>query len=230
VRTLRHAGGAPNRGVTVQTIELGKAIPIDLGVTDSNGEARLRWHPGKTTLLLTNRGVPVGPMYWKGGLNFSLSADGAKALQLSDVDGGGVLTVVLPSLRLSWPDDVDSCTGDLVFSNQTLFKRNAFPVPVGLEVVTSSYTANSVIFSPGPLARDLVPDTELDYDRMSGVLVPEALGHIGEVVGDLERDVSSIHNRIDTDLDGRPIEVICAKEYAAVQTLPVSIVEFDPTQ
>jgi hypothetical protein len=49
---------------------------------------------------------------------------------------------------------------------------------------------------------------------------------VGQVVGDLVRDMRSLHYRTLTDLDLRAIgDPICLNEYVEVEIVPVTVVE-----
>jgi hypothetical protein len=56
--------------------------------------------------------------------------------------------------------------------------------------------------------------------------VAEDVNRVGQVVGELVRDMRSFHHRTLADLELRPIgNPICSTEYEEVEVLPVSVVE-----
>jgi len=231
VRLTGRLDGRPDQGFKVQTIEVESQRLLGSGQTDPDGKATLRWKPGGTVLLITNQNTPAGPMYWAGGSTFSSSSEGAKILEPSDVDAHGVLNVAVPRIIVSWPERVDTCTGNPVFKLGNGFITFGLPLEGGHETVLSHWETKRATFTRNDTGQEVILfDNFTLLAAIEPALVPEDLGRIGTVVGYLTRDVFSGHQRIQVDAGGTTTSYVCFNEYHEVEVLPVTIVEFNPFQ
>ena len=227
-RLLKRKDGAPLRGFDVQAIDVQTGQVVSSGVTDGDGRTRLGWRPGRTVLFIPN--VNLFPMYWSGASTFSSALEGARIVQATDVDVQGQVTVVIPVISADWPERIEACTQQALFSNQPQgFFRQSVPVSDDvLDLVDVTYGVNLVTF----VRRDTGAETTLCGADSPGCVNPivgfvaEDVNRVGQAVGDLIRDVRSSHHRTLADADLRPIgNPICSTEYEEVEIVPVSVAE-----
>src|SRR4030095_4176410 len=130
---------------------------VSSGVTDGDGRTRRGWRPGRTVLFIPN--VNLFPMYWSGASTFSSALEGARIVQATDVDAQGQVTVVIPVISADWPERIEACTQQALFSNQpTGFFRQSVPVSDNvLDLVDVTYGVNLVTF----VRRDTRAETTL---------------------------------------------------------------------
>jgi hypothetical protein len=228
-RLINRKDGAPLRGFDVHAIDLQTGQTLSANLTDDEGRARLDWKPGRTALFLPS--VNLFPMYWAGGSAFVSGLERAHAVQAVDVDAQGQVTVVTPLVLAEWPERVEPCTGQPMFQQipNAILPAQSTPVSEGVfRTIFLAYGVNLATF----VRNDNGQETVLCGLTSPGCQDPgigfiaEDVGRVGQVVGQLVRDVFSRHTVMLTDPDGRPIgEVLCSNEYAEVETVPVSVAE-----
>lgn len=228
-RLIKRKDGTPLRGFDVHAIDVQTGQTLSANVTDYEGRARLDWKPGRSALFLPN--VNLFPMYWAGGSAFVSGLEGAHAVQAVDVDAQGQVTVVTPLVLAEWPERIEPCTGQPMFQqipNATLPAQST-PVSEGVfRTIFLAYGVNLATF----VRNDNGQETVLCGLTSPGCQDPgigfiaEDVSRVGQVVGQLVRDVFSRHTAMLTDPDGRPIgDALCSNEYAEVETVPVSVGE-----
>ena len=228
-RLIKRKDGTPLRGFDVHAIDLQTGQTLSANVTDDEGRARLDWKPGRTALFLPT--VNPFPMYWAGGSAFVSGLDGAHAVQAVDVDAQGQVTVVTPLVLAEWPERVEPCTGQPMFQQipNAILPAQSTPVSEGVfRTIFLAYGVNLATF----VRNDNGQETVLCGLTSPGCQDPgigfiaEDVSRVGQVVGQLVRDVFSRHVAMLTDPDGRPIgDALCSNEYAEVETVPVSVGE-----
>ena len=227
-RLIKRKDGTPLRGFDVQAIDVQTGQAVSSGVTDDEGKARLNWRPGRTALFIPN--VNLFPMYWAGASTFASALEGARIVQATDVDAQGQVTVVIPVISADWPERMDACTEQPLFSNapQGFFRHSVLVSDNVLDLVQVTYGVNLITFVRCDTGAETIlcgADSPGCVDPIAGFMA-EDVNRVGQVVGDLIRDVRSFHYRTLTDPDGRPIgSPICWAEYAEVETVPVSVAE-----
>ena len=228
VRLTRRSDGTPHRGVIVQAIDTETGEALASGVTDENGRSRLTWRPGRTVLFIPS--VNLFPMYWAGASTFSSSIEGGKRVQLTDLDPQGEVTIPIPLVSATWPERIEACTEQPLFAHAPKgFFQRSVPLGDGLfDLVTVTYNINLITF----IRRDTGQETALCDDNSPGCVDPvaafvaEDVNRVGQVVGQLVRDVRATHYRQITDADLAPIgPPVCLTEYAEVELVPVTVAE-----
>jgi hypothetical protein len=227
-RLIKRRDGTPLRGVDVRAIDVQTGQMLSGGVTDEEGKARLSWIPGRTALFIPS--MNVFSMYWAGGSAFSSGLEGARVVQAADVDAQGQVTVAIPVIAAEWPERIEACTERPLFSHAPNgFFRQTTLVSEGVQdLVDVTYGVNLITFVRGddgaetPLCGS---NSTACVDPIAG-FVAEDVNRVGQVVGELVRDMRSFHHRTLADLDLRPIgNPICSTEYEEVEVVPVSVVE-----
>jgi hypothetical protein len=228
-RLIKRKDGTPLRGFDVHAIDLQTGQTLSANLTDDEGRARLDWKPGRTALFLPT--VNPFPMYWAGGSAFVSGLEGAHAVQAVDVDAQGQVTVVTPLVLAEWPERIEPCTGQPMFQQipNAILPAQSTPVSEGVfRTIFLAYGVNLATF----VRNDNGQETVLCGLTSPGCQDPgvgfiaEDVSRVGQVVGQLVRDVFSRHTAMLTDPDGRPIgDALCSNEYAEVETVPVSVGE-----
>jgi hypothetical protein len=227
-RLLKRKDGTPLRGFDVQAIDVQTGQAVSAGLTDEDGRTRLSWRPGRTVLFIPN--VNLFPMYWAGASTFASGVEGARIVQAADRDAQGQVTVVIPVISADWPERIEACTQQPLFSHQPQgFFRQSTPVSDGVvDWVSVTYGVNLITFA----RRDTGAETTLCGADSPGCINPatgfvaEDVNRVGQTVGDLVRDMRSFHFRTLADPDLRPIgSPICSTEYEEVEVVPVTVVE-----
>lgn len=227
-RLMKRKDGTPLRGFGVQAIDVQTGQAVSSGTTDDDGRARLTWSPGRTALFVEN--VNVFPMYWSGGSAFSSGVEGARVIQNVDIDAQGQVTVLVPVIAADWPERIEACTERPLFSHapQGFFRQSVVVSDNVQDFVSVIYGVNLITFvrhDSGAETTLCGSDSSACVDPIAG-FVAEDVNRVGQVVGDLIRDVRSQHFRTLTDAEGRPIgNPICSNEYEEVEIVPVTVVE-----
>ena len=228
VRLVKRSDGTPHRGFVVQAIDAESGDILGSDVTDQDGRTRLTWRPGRTVLFIPR--VNVFPMYWAGAGLFASSIEGARIIQGTDLDSERQLTVPVPLVSAAWPEAIEACTEQPLFSHapRGVFQRS---VPLGddrMDLVIVTYGVDLITF----IRDDDGQETTLCGDTSPGCVDPiagfvaEDANRVGEVVGHLMRGMRSNHFRQITDLDLAPIgPPTCLTEYSEVQVIPVTVAE-----
>jgi len=228
VRLVKRSDGTPHRGFVVQAIDAESGGILGSDVTDQDGRTRLTWRPGRTVLFIPR--VNVFPMYWAGAGLFASSIEGARIIQGTDLDSESQLTVPVPLVSAAWPEAIEACTEQPLFSHapRGVFQRS---VPLGddrMDLVIVTYGVDLITF----IRDDDGQETTLCGDTSPGCVDPiagfvaEDANRVGEVVGHLMRGMRSNHFRQITDLDLAPIgPPTCLTEYSEVQVIPVTVAE-----
>jgi hypothetical protein len=228
VRLIKRKDGTPLREFEVQAIDAQTGQMLSGGVTDEEGRARLSWIPGRTALFIPS--VNVFSMYWAGGSTFSSGLEGARVVQAADVDAQGQVTVAMPIIAADWPERIEACTERPLFSHAPngFFRHTVLVSESVQELVDVTYGVNLITFVRGDNGRETTlcgSDSTACVDPIAG-FVAEDVNRVGQVVGDLVRDMRSFHYRTLADLELRPIgNPICSTEYEEVEVVPVSVVE-----
>jgi hypothetical protein len=227
-RLVKRSDGEPHRGVVVQAIDVQSGEVLGSELTDQDGRARLGWRPGRTVLFIPN--VNLFPMYWAGGSVFTSTVEGGRVVQMADLDAQRQVTIPVPLIAAAWPERIEACTEVQLFAHRPrgIFQRS---VPLGddrFDFVSVTYGVSLITF----IRADNGWETELCGDTSPGCVDPrvaflaEDVNRVGQVVGQLVRDMRSTHFRQIIDGDGRPIGPhTCAAEYAEVEVVPVTVVE-----
>lgn len=227
-RLIKRKDGTPFRGSVVQAVDVQTGQVLSSGVTDEEGKARLSWSPGRTALFIPS--LNRFPMYWAGGSTFSSGVEGARVIQTTDVDPQGQVTIVIPVISAEWPERIEACTERQLFANapRGVFQRSVFVSEGVLDWVSVTYGVNLITFvrddngRETPLCGD---NSQVCVDPIAG-FVAEDVNRVGQVVGQLVRDVRSNHFRTLMDPDGRPIgDPICVLAYEEVEVVPVTVAE-----
>jgi hypothetical protein len=227
-RLIKRKDGTPLRGFGVQAIDVQSGQTISAGVTDEEGKARLTWRPGRTALFIPN--VNLFPMYWSGGSAFSSGVEGAHVIQSADVDAQGQVSVVIPVISADWPERIEACTEQPLFTHQPngFFRHSVLVSENTLDLVDVTYDVNLITFVHRISGAETIlcgPDSTSCVDPRTA-FVAEDVNRVGQVVGDLVRDMRSLHYRTLTDLDLRAIgDPICLNEYEEIEIVPVTVVE-----
>jgi hypothetical protein len=228
-RLVKRKDGTPFRGYVVQAIDVESGQVLSAGVTDQDGRARLTWRPGKTVLFIPS--VNLFPMYWAGGSLFSTGREGARIVQTTDLDPQGQVTIVIPVISAQWPERIEACTEEQLFAHSPQgFVSLSEPLGDGqFDHVSVVYGVNLITFIRADNGRETPlcggEGSRFCVDPVAG-FVAEDVNRVGQVVGQLVRDVRSTHVRQITDSDGRPIgPPICNTDYAEVEIVPVTVVE-----
>jgi hypothetical protein len=227
-RLIKRKDGTPLRGFGVQAIDVQSGQTISAGVTDEEGKARLTWRPGRTALFIPN--VNLFPMYWSGGSAFSSGVEGARVIQSTDVDAQGQVSVVIPVISADWPERIEACTEQPLFTHQPngFFRHSVLVSENTLDLVDVTYDVNLITFVHRISGAETIlcgPDSTSCVDPRTA-FVAEDVNRVGQVVGDLVRDMRSLHYRTLTDLDLRAIgDPICLNEYEEIEIVPVTVVE-----
>lgn len=229
VRLVKRSDGTPYPGSLVKTIDVDTREELASATTDPDGIAKLLWKPGKTALFM----VRQFPVYWAGEGAFASSLESARVLQATDVDHEGRLTVPIPLIAAEWPDREDACTGYPVFTNfRNATQQDTFLLDGSrILYVVAFYGVSRIAFTRTGTATEVVV-CDVGTFCASGVdhlLVAEDLNRVGQVIGELVRDVSSVHSRqIFTMEDGAVgdlLETLCVQYHGEVETLPVTLGE-----
>ncbi len=228
-RLIKRKDGTPLPGLAVQAIDVETGQVLSSGLTDDEGKTRLSWKPGRTALFIPN--VNRFPMFWAGGATFSSGMEGARVVQTADLDPQRQVTIAIPVIFAEWPERIEACTGKPLFAHAPRgFFQQSVPVADGLlDLVIVTYGVNLITF----VRADNGQETPLCggegsifcVDPAAG-FVAEDVNRVGQVVGQLVRDMRSTHYRQITDTDLRPIGApICANEYEEVEVVPVTVAE-----
>jgi hypothetical protein len=227
-RLIKRKDGTPLGAAIVEAIDVQTGQVLSSGLTDAEGRARLSWKPGRTALFI--RGVNRFPMYWGGGSAFSSGLEGARIVQVADLDLEGQVTIPIPVISAEWPERIEACTERPLFVHQPngVFQQS---VPVGdglFDLVIVTYGVDLITFVRGddgqetPLCGE---GSDACLDPSAG-FVAEDVNRVGQVVGQLVRDVRSNHYRQITDSDGRPIGTpTCTNAYDEVEVVPITVAE-----
>ena len=227
-RLIKRKDGTPFRGSVIQSIDVETGQVLSSGLTDQDGKARLSWKPGRTALFIPI--VNRFPMFWAGGATFSSGIEGARVVQTTDLDPQRQVTIAIPVISAEWPERIEACTERPLFAHAPHgFFQQSVPVADGLlDLVIVSYGVNLITFVRG----DNGQETALCGEGSDGCLDPstgfiaEDVNRVGQVVGELVRDMRSTHYRQITDTDLRPIGVpTCANAYEEVEVVPVTVAE-----
>lgn len=227
-RLIKRKDGAPFRGFRVQAIDVVTREILSTGVTDPDGRTRLSWRPGRTALFIPE--VSPFPMYWAGGSVFSSRLEGARAVAAADLDAQGQVTISIPVISAEWPEATEACTEQPVFAHSP---RGVFreTVPDGngeFDFVSVTYGVNLITFIRSDNGQETIlcgDDSTACVDPLAG-FVAEDINRVGQIVGELVRDVRSTHFRSIVDADGKPIgDPICVKDYEEVNVVSVTVVE-----
>jgi hypothetical protein len=228
-RLIKRKDGTPFGGFVVQAIDVTSGLVLSSGLTDQEGKARLGWRPGRTALFIPN--VNLFPMYWAGGSAFSSGIEGARIVQTADIDPQGQVTITILVIAAQWPERIEACTEQPLFAHAPvgIFQRS---VPVGdgqYDLVSVTYGVNLITFIRGDNGRETPlcggEGSRFCVDPVAG-FIAEDVNRVGQVVGQLVRDVSSHHFRQITDSDGRPIGApTCVNDYEEVEVVPVTVAE-----
>jgi hypothetical protein len=232
VRLVKRSDGTPYPGTVVRTIDAQTGNLIDEGVTDADGAARLRWRPGRTVLFM----IRQFPVYWGGDGQFSSSQDGARVLQVTDVDAQGELRVPIPLLVGEWPEATDPCTGyDAHTNHNNAVIQESFMLDGDRTLyVTAFHTVDRVSFTRSDTGVDTLLCSRPLGTCVSSVeqqFVAEDLNRVGQLVGDLSRDAWSVHSRqifalTEDGFVGDLLETLCVTQHdGRGQVLPVTIGE-----
>ncbi|MGH2599787.1 MAG: hypothetical protein ACRDJ9_10405, partial [Dehalococcoidia bacterium] len=227
-RLVKRSDGTPHRGFVVEAIDVQTGEVISSSITDDDGRGRLAWRPGRTVLFIAN--VNLFPMYWSGASTFSSSIEGGRVLQAADLDPQGQVTVPIPLISAAWPERIEACTEQHLFAHAPRghFQRS---VPLGdgrFDLVIVAYGVNLITFIRDDDGREtpLCGHTSQQCVNPRAGFVAEDVNRVGQVVGQLVRDVNSSHFRAITDSDLRLIGApICANTYAEVEVVPVTVAE-----
>jgi len=227
-RLIKRKDGTPFRGSVIQSIDVETGQVLSSGLTDQDGKARLSWKPGRTALFIPI--VNRFPMFWAGGATFSSGIEGARVVQTTDLDPQRQVTIAIPVISAEWPERIEACTERPLFAHAPHgFFQQSVPVADGLlDLVIVTYGVNLITFVRG----DNGQETALCGEGSDGCLDPstgfiaEDVNRVGQVVGELVRDMRSTHYRQITDTDLRPIGVpTCANAYEEVEVVPVTVAE-----
>jgi hypothetical protein len=226
-RLVKRSDGTPHRGVVVQAIDAFTGEVLGSAVTGEDGRAPLGWRPGRTALLIPD--VNLFPMYWAGASMFSSTLEGARRVQPADLDSEKQVTIPVPLILASWPERIEACTELPRFAHAPRgIGGQTLPLGDGrFDFVHVDYGVNLITF----IRNDNGQPTELCGAFSPGCVDPrvafvaEDANRVGQVVGNLVRDMRSLHVRQILDADGRPIETICVNEYAEVEVVPVTVAE-----
>jgi len=227
-RLLKRKDGTPLRGSIVQTIDVQDGQLLSTGVTDGEGRARLTWRPGRTALFVPS--VNLFPMYWAGGSAYSSGLEGARVIQSVDIDAQGQLTVLVPVVSAEWTERIEPCTEQPQFANSPrgVFQLSV-PVSEGvLDLISVTYGVNLITFVRDDNGQEtiLCGEGAPDCQTPAAAFVAEDVNRVGQVVGQLVRDVRSAHFRSLVDTDLRPLGApVCALEYEEIAIVPVTIAE-----
>jgi hypothetical protein len=228
-RLIRRKDGTPFRGYIVQAIDVESGQVLSSGLTDEEGKARLRWKPGRTALFIPR--VNVFPMFWAGGATFSSGIEGARVVQTADLDPQRQVTIAIPVISAEWPERIEACTERPLFAHVPHgFFQQSVPVADGLlDLVIVTYGVNLITFVRGDNGQETPlcggEGSDFCVDPVAS-FVAEDVNRVGQVVGQLVRDVRSTHYRQITDTDLRPIGApTCANEYEEVEVVPVTVAE-----
>jgi hypothetical protein len=227
-RLIRRNGGSPLRSFIVQAIDVQSGQILSSGLTDEEGRARLSWKAGRTALFIPM--VNRFPMYWSGGSAFSSGIEGARIVQATDLDLEGQVTIAIPVISAEWPERIEACTERPLFDHAPHgFFQQSVPVADGLlDLVIVTYGVNLITFVRGDNGQETPlcgEGSDSCVDPAAG-FVAEDVNHVGQVVGQLVRDMRSTHYRQITDTDLRPIGTpMCANEYEEVEVVPVTVAE-----
>jgi hypothetical protein len=169
-------------------------------------------------------------MYWAGGSTFSSGLEGARAVEAGDLDPQGQVTISIPVISAEWPEALEACTGQPVFAHSP---RGVFreTVPDGngeFDSVSVVYGVNLITFIRSDNGHETIlcgDDSMACVDPLAG-FVAEDINRVGQVVGELVRNVRSIHVRSIVDAEGNPIgDPICVHEYEEANVVPVTVAE-----
>ena len=228
-RLIKRKDGTPFRGYVVEAIDVGTGQVLSSGLTDEEGKARLSWKPGRTALFIPS--VNLFPMFWAGGATFSSGIEGARVVQTTDLDPQRQVTIAIPVISAEWPERIEACTERPLFAHAPNgFFRQSVPVGDGLFDFTSiTYGVNLITFVRGDNGQELPlcggEGSTGCVDPAAG-FVAEDVNRVGQVAGQLVRDVRSNHYRQLIDAESRPIgEPICLNEYEEVEVVPVTVAE-----
>ncbi|MGH7401038.1 MAG: hypothetical protein ACREKQ_01315 [Candidatus Rokuibacteriota bacterium] len=227
-RLVKRSDGTPHRGFVVEAIDVQTGEVISSRVTDEDGRARLAWMPGRTVLFIPN--VNLFPMYWAGASMFSSSIEGGRVLQAADLDPPGQVTVPIPLISAAWPERIEACTEKPLFSHTPFgqFRRTVALGDGRLDLVTIVYRVNLITFIRDDNGQEtpLCGSTSQQCVDPRAGFVGEDVNRVGQVVGRLVRDVSSVHVRQITDSELRPIgPPTCVNNYSEVEIVPVTVAE-----
>ncbi|HYB71442.1 MAG TPA: hypothetical protein VEH80_12240, partial [Candidatus Bathyarchaeia archaeon] len=227
-RLVKRKDGAPLPGITVLAIDAETQQVLSSNVTDPDGRARLIWRPGRTILLIQD--VNRFPMYWSGGSAFSSGVEGARVVQVIDLDPQREVTIAIPIISAAWPESVETCSGEPKFAHSPrgFFQSSAQVADDRNERVTVTYRVNLITFIRSDNGQETAlcgSDSFQCTDPAAG-FVAEDVNRIGQVVGNLVRNLGSNHARQIEELDGTPVgPPVCATEYDEVDVVPVTVAE-----
>ncbi len=228
-RLIKRNDGTPLRAFIVQAVNVQSGQILSSGLTDEEGRARLSWKAGRTALFIPS--VNRFPMYWSGGSAFSSSVEGARIVQTADLDLEGQVTIAIPVISAEWPERIEACTERPLFAHAPHgFFQQSVPVGDGLlDLVIVTYGVNLITFVRGDNGQETPlcggEGSDFCVDPAAG-FVAEDVNRVGQVVGQLIRDVRSTHYRQITDTDLRPIGApTCSNEYEEVEVVPVTVAE-----
>ena len=147
------------------------------------------------------------------------------------MDAQGVVTVPTAVVSAEWPEQIEPCTGEPKFQQipNTVRPAKRTEVSEGVFLTISLiYRVNLATFVRSDNGRETVLCGLTSPDCLNPAIgfIAEDVGRVGQVVGQIVRDVYSSHTAMLTDADGGPIgDALCSNEYAEVETVPVSVAE-----
>ncbi|MEX2222943.1 MAG: hypothetical protein WEG40_14220 [Candidatus Rokuibacteriota bacterium] len=228
-RLIKRKDGTPIPGRMVQAIDVQSGEVLSSGFTDEEGRTRLSWKPGRTALFIP--AVNLFPMYWAGGSTFSSGLEGARMVQTADRDAQGQVTILIPVISADWPERIEACTEQQVFSHAPdgFFQQSVLVGDGLLDLVSVLYDVNLITFIRGDNGQQTTLCGGLGstfcVDPAAG-FVAEDVNRVGQVVGELIRDMRSTHYRQITDTSLFPIgPPTCLNQYEEVEVVPVTVAE-----
>ncbi len=128
-RLIKRSDGTPHRGVAVQAIDAQSGAVLSSGTTDQDGRVQLGWKPGRTVLFIPS--VNLFPMYWAGASSFASSIEGGRIVQATDLDAQRQVTIPIPLILAAWPERVEACTEQPLFTHATAWMSSSRASPLG---------------------------------------------------------------------------------------------------
>lgn len=227
-RLLKRKDGTPIRGAAIQAIDRTTGQPMTMATTDQDGRAQLTWRPGRTVLFIP--AVNLFPMYWAGGTSFVSGTEGAHVIQAGDLDPQGQVTIPIPIVDAQWPERTEECSGQPQFAHspQGFFRQGTLRPDGNVDLVTVTYGVNLITFMRDDDGREtiLCGSDSVQCKTPAAGFVAEDVNRIGQVVGQLVRDILSGHLRQITTPDGAPLgDPVCFNNYAESDVVPVTVFE-----